>query len=564
MEESRSSAAPGEGVDVVGRHRRLVRRTALISSLTALSRVLGYAREALTAALFGDKSAVYDAFVTAWRVPNLFRRLLGEGAVSTALQTAMTEADADRGEEAGRALLWETLRFASWILVALCALVMGTVALLPDRMPVTGWPWLGHDPAAMRELTVQVTPYVVVICLAGLIGGALAVRGRFVAASAGPGVMNVVAIATLVAIGLHWGWSGPGPDDGPAGRLRQLGMARWFSWGLLASGGAQLLLLLPEMRSSGLLRQAARRAPRGEAWDVLRTSVPLAFGAAVYQINVLVDSFMANDLLATGGASTYYYATRIQQLPLALVATAATSAVFPAMKALAHRREFGELRRLHEQTHLGVAFVALPASAGLFVLAVPVTACLLQRGEFGAEGVERTAAAIRMLCLALVPGGAVGLLTRAYYALGDFATPVRISALALVLNVALNAWFVVGLGLDTGGLALATAVVTWTNVALLLPGLARRIREGAGARVGGLTDFGGRLARMLVASLACGSAAGSLHAALADDPRSVTALGVAIAGGIAVYVGAAQLLGVPEWAAVRDRLARRVGREPRH
>ncbi|NUP96429.1 MAG: hypothetical protein HUU28_09720, partial [Planctomycetaceae bacterium] len=174
--EEGNAAAPA---DVVGRHRKLVARTALISGFTALSRVLGYGREALTAYLFGDKSAVYDAFVTAWRVPNLFRRLLGEGAVSTALQSSMTEADADRGDEAGRALMWETLRLAAWILLALTVVVMAGVALMPDVMPLTGWRWLGEDAAAMRDLTVQVTPYVIVICLAGLAGGALAVRGKF-------------------------------------------------------------------------------------------------------------------------------------------------------------------------------------------------------------------------------------------------------------------------------------------------------------------------------------------------------------------------------------------------
>lgn len=547
--------------DVVGRHRRLFARTALIAALTAVSRVLGYGREALTAALFGDKSAIYDAFVTAWRVPNLFRRLLGEGAVSTSLQSSMTEADADLGDASGRALMWETLRLATWILLALTAVVMGGVALMSDAMPFTGWRWLGEDAPAMRELTVQVTPYVIVICLAGLAGGALAVRGKFAAASAGPGVMNVVAIVTLVLIGLRFGWQGDGPLDGPAGRERHLDMARWFSWGLLASGVAQLAMLVPEMRSARLFERASNLAAyRGRAWDVLRTSVPLALGAAVYQINVLVDSFMANNLLPTGGASTYYFANRIQQLPLALVATSATSAVFPAMKALAHKREFGELRRVHEQTHLAVAFVALPASVGLFVLATPVTAVLLERGEFGPEGVARTADAIRWLCVALVPGGAVGLLSRAYFALGDFKTPVRVAVVSLALNFVLNLLFVVGFGLDTGGLALATAVASWLSVALLIPGLARRIRDDAGVSVPGLAGFGGRIVRMLAASAACGAMAWAVERALAPDPRSIPALAAAISCGITTYVACAAALRLPEWDAVRRRIAARRSR----
>jgi len=551
--------AAAQPVDVVGRHKRLVRRTALIAGLTALSRVLGYGREVLTAMLFGDKSAIYDAFVTAWRVPNLFRRLLGEGAVSTSLQSTMTETDAELGLAAGRALMWETLRLAFWILLAICALVMGGVWLMSDTMPFTGWHWLGQDAAAMRELTLDVTPYVIVICLAGLIGGALAVRGKFTMASAGPGVMNLIAIVTLVIIGARFGWSGLAPEDGVEGRLRHLDMARWFSWGLVFSGLVQLAMLVPEMRSAQLLSRAHDLARhRRDAWIVLKTSLPLALGAAVYQVNVLVDSFMANNMLSTGGASTYYYANRIQQLPLALVATAATSAVFPALKALGHKREFGEMRKLHDQTHLAIAFIGLPASIGLFVLASPVVAVLLQHGEFGPEGVERTASAMRMLCIALLPAGAVGLIGRAYYALGDFKTPVRVSIASLLLNIVLNAVFIVVFDMDTAGLALATAISCWLNVFVLVPGLLRRLQEDAGQAVVGVPDFKSRAVKMLAAAAACGIAAWGVHRLAASSPRSITALGLAIAAGLAAYIGVAQALRLPEWIAVRERVTRRL------
>lgn len=559
MIQSEVAATPQS--DVGGRHKRLVARTVLISFFTAVSRVLGYGREALTAALFGDTSAVYDAFVTAWRVPNLFRRLLGEGAVSTSLVSAMTKEDHERGNDAGRALMWETLRLAAWILFALTVLVMGAVALMPDTMPVTGWRWLGDDAAAMRELTVQVAPYVIAICLAGLAGGALSVRARFTAASAGPGVMNVIAIATLALIGWRFGWEGLAPVDGEAGRERHLDMARWFSWGLLASGVAQLALLVPELRAARLLERVTPSPEvRAKAVDVLKTSLPLALGAAVYQINVLVDSFMANNLLEVGGASTYYYANRIQQLPLALVATAATSAVFPAMQALAQTRSFGELRRLHEQTHLGIAFILLPASVGLFVLATPVTSVLLEHGAFSERGVERTADAIAMLCIALLPGGAVTLITRAYLALGDYRTPVKVAVAMLVLNVLLNLGFVVGLDMDTGGLALATAVVSWVNVGVLIPGLNRRLREQQGGEVAGLPDLGARVLRMVAASAGCGLAAFGVWSALGIGRGSALGLFAAIAAGVTTYVVSAELLGSPEWRVVRGRVADRVRR----
>lgn len=558
-------ASNAPAVDVTGRHKRLVARTALISAFTALSRVLGYAREFLTAVLFGDVSPVYDAFVTAWRVPNLFRRLLGEGAVSMALQTSMTEADADRGDEAGRALMWDTLRLASWLLLGICALVMGTIQLAPDTLslPWNSEPtaWLGEDPAAVRDLTYHVMPYVIVICLAGLIGGALSVRGRFTAASAGPGAMNLVAILTLLAIGAHFGWSGLDPADGALGRERHYEMAKWFSWGLVISGVVQLAMFAPEMRAAGLLRRARSAVNSSTtAWTVLRTSVPLTLGAAVYQINVLVDSFMAQGLLPRGGPTAYYYANRLQQLPMALVAVAATSAVFPALKALAHKRDYAEFKRVHAQTHLAILFVTLPAAAGLLALARPVTSCLLEHGEFGAEGVERTADAVRYLCLALVPASAIGLLSRAYYALGDFSTPVRLSLIALVLNIVFNTLFLTVWEFDTGGLALSTALVSALNLAMLAPGLRRLLAKSGDHGGVGLTDFGQRLARMSGAALVCGAVAWGCYAWIAGAGRSIPGLFVAIGAGLASYCGAAQLLELPEWTSLREKVARRLRR----
>jgi putative peptidoglycan lipid II flippase len=559
--EVSAAAAPEDDVlpaDIVGRHRRLVRRTALISTLTLLSRLLGYGREFLSALLFGHASPIYDAFVTAWRVPNLFRRLLGEGAVSTALQTALTETDGDLGDEAGRVLFWETLRLALWILLGVCALVMGVVGVMGDTMPFTGWHWLGEEPAAVRELTLRVVPYVIFICLAGLCAGALAVRGRFAAASASGGVMNLVAILTLVLVGLRFGWSGPAPEDGWIGRARHMDMARIFSWGLVLSGVAQLLILVPDLLRSGLLggsRKARGRRPRPRfsAAAVLGSSAPLALGAAVYQINVMMDGLMAQGMLESGGPTTYYFANRIQQLPLGLVATAATSAVFPALKALGHRRELRELRSLHDRTHLAIAFVALPATAGIIVLAEPIVATLLQHGEFGAEGVRRTASALRVLALALLPAGAAGLVTRTYYALGDFKAPVRVAAWMLGLNVLLNVAFLAGLGMDVAGLSLSTAIVSWTNLGLLVPGLRRRMPPEGGVPGGPRMSAG--LARMVLTSGLCALAAWGTRAALGGEARSPLPLAIAILAGLGTYVIASQALGVAEWAHVRARLA---------
>jgi putative peptidoglycan lipid II flippase len=552
MEKPAGQAVASAGVDIVGRHQRLVHRTALISVFTALSRLLGYGRELLSAVLFGDSSPIYDAFLTAWRVPNLFRRLMGEGAVATSLQASLTRLDGDHGEAAGRRLFWDVLGLALGILLVLCGTIIAVVLWMPERMPGTGWHWLGPEPAALRELLVRVMPYVVFICLAGLAGGALAVRGRFMGSSAGGAVMNLVAILALVIVGLAYDWSGPGPSDGPEGFERHMDMAKLFSWGLVLSGVAQLVSLVPDLTAAGFFQRTATALQHEwvSARAVLVSSAPLALGAAVYQINVMVDNLMAYYLLPEGGATTYYYATRIQQLPLALVATAATSAVFPALQALGHRRQHTEMRLLHHQTHLAIAFIALPATFALVVLARPICAVLLEHGAFSAAGTARTALGLQVLALSIVPAGAAGLLGRTYFALGDFRTPVRVAMGLLVLNLVFNTFFVLVLDMDIEGLALGTALVSWLNVAVLAPGALRRMPvEGPAPR------FVPRLLRMLVAAALCAAAAWSAHRLVDPDPRSMPALMAGVAAGLAVYTAAAAALGLEEWHAIRDRTA---------
>ncbi|MEM8713012.1 MAG: lipid II flippase MurJ, partial [Planctomycetota bacterium] len=301
-----------------------------------MSRILGLVREVVSSALFGDRSGIYDAFITAWRVPNLFRRFLGEGALSTSFQTALTAVDGDHGDEAGNALFRQTVKMLLGLLVGLCLLLMGLVALAPDRMPLTGWAWLGKDPDAVRELTLRMLPFVVLVCVSALFTGALHVRGRFGAPAIAPAAMNVVWLVVLFAIAARFGWFGSSPrapgELGEAGQLREIAMARWLAGGVLVAGLVQLLVQAPSLRAagfafSGRLRAGERTAPKlpegaPRPLEILKRSAPLALGAAVYQINVMVDGLMAESLLPNGGPTLHYLANRLQQFPLALVAIA--------------------------------------------------------------------------------------------------------------------------------------------------------------------------------------------------------------------------------------------------
>lgn len=563
--EPGSPEAPDPDSPALARHRGLAARAALISFLTLVSRLLGFAREALMAAVFGERSAISDAFLTAWRVPNLFRRLLGEGALATSLQTAMTKADLQRGDAAGRALFRATLRATFLALVAVTLLGALLAWVLPDRMPVTGWAWLGSDPAPVRDLTARVLPYVVLVCLAALCGGALAVRGHFAMPNLAPAAMNLVWIGTLVAIGLHSSWGRPlaTPEET---LQRQWELARWLAWGLLLGGLLQLLLHLPPLWRHGLVGARGGGEPGEDAArreglrEVLWTMLPLVLGGAIYQINVMVDGLMAEGLLRTGGPSALYYANRVQQFPMALVSTAAVNAVFPALNAHGHLGERLRVRGLYDRTQLGMLFLLLPAAAGLFALALPIASVCYEHGNYGADGTARVAEGLRCLAFALVPAGAAALASRVFVAMGDLRTPVRIAGWMVLVNVSLNVLCVVGLGLDVAGMTLATALTTWLNLAWLVRGLRTRL-----ALPPGVPLLGARVARLALAALLCaGTAWGTqrlwtsgMEAAAARG--SIPALMAALAAGGLVYALTTRALGVEEWDEVARRLRRKLG-----
>jgi putative peptidoglycan lipid II flippase len=324
-------------------------------------------------------------------------------------------------------------------------------------------------------------------------------------------------------------------------------MARELAWYLLVAGGLLVLVQLPGLFRTGLCgRSIETPGTSPSALDarvraVWRGALPLAFGAAVYQINVMIGGLMAEGLLADGGPSILYYATRLQQLPLSLVAVAATSAVFPAMAALGQAGQREQLRRLHADTQLAVVYVALPAAVGLFVFAEPVMAVCFEHGAFGAEGVTRGAAALRGLAVAVIPAGAVGLMARCCYAVGDLRTPVRVSVWVLLLGIGLNWLFVPIMNLDVLGIALSSAFGAWLNLALLLPVIQRHL--GTSTR---LRERLWRVARMLLCALTSVGLGFWVWNFVADDRRSALSLTLGIGVAIGLYALLTTLAGLPE------------------
>jgi len=444
------------------------------------------------------------------------------------------------------------------LLVFVTALTMLGAYYLPDTVAIAGIPVLGADASELREMVVRLAPFVILICLTAIAAGGLQVRGHFAAPAFGPVILNVVWIGTLVVVGTAFdGFAGEVLADPAAQRARDMSMVRGLAWGVLFAGVLQLAAQLPALFKHGLLggqraSGAERAVARIGAREVLRRSLPLALGAAVYQVNVMIDGLMAESLLPDGGPTAHYFANRIQQFPMALISVAATSAVFPALAALGKTGDLPGVRRLHDRTQRAVAFIALPASAGLFALALPVMSTLFEHGRFGPEGVVRSAAALRALAFAILPAGAVGLCARTYYSLGDFRRPALVSAAMLVLNVGLNLLFLVVLGRDVEGLAWATVITSWCNLFVLLPGLGARL--GLPAAEPGIWRG---LAGSALAATASGIAAWLTWRGLDASLGTAPATGVAIVCGIAMHALAATLLRLPEAKAIRERLGKR-------
>jgi putative peptidoglycan lipid II flippase len=538
------SEHPGtsQGERVIRRQRGVGKRTIWISILTLVSRVLGMVRESMSALLFGDTSMVYDAFLFAWRIPNLFRRFLGEGALSTSLQASLTKVDAEEGDEAGAVLFRATLGLVAKILLALCLIVVASVWLLPNTFPGTDVQWLGPQGALVREFTMRLMPFVIFVCLTAAIGGALNVRGHYTLPALGPVLLNVLWIACLV--GITWAWQTSETQTLP----ERLPMIRWLSAGVLLAGLAQLLLVVPAIKSCGLwptvtIAPEAQARARSGARGILRRSAPLAFGAAVYQVNVMIDGMMAQSLLQPGGQTVHYLANRVQQFPLALVAVAATTAVFPALAAFGQQRRLADLRALHDKTQRNVLFIAMPAAFGLACLALPVTSLLFEYGAFKAAGVVRTADALRVLAFAILPAGAVGLVARTYYSVGDFKTPVRVSCAMLVANVVMNTLFIRGLHMDANGLALATTLASFGNLFILLPGLQDRVGLPAA-----LPGWFSTLWKTFTAAACCGLIAREVHAVSAPYLPVGFGLALAILTGAGIYWIGCRVLRVEEGA----------------
>jgi putative peptidoglycan lipid II flippase len=416
---------------------RLFRSAGIVSLGTLSSRLLGLIREMMMAWAFGT-SLAGSAFFVAFTIPNLFRRLFGEGALSAAFIPTYVRVRDNESQEAAWSL---TRNVASLLLITLGGLTLLLMIAAGFLMDVPALP--ERVRAVLPTLRIML-PYTICICLAALVMGVLNSHRKYVVSAFTPCLLNLVWIAALIGVN-H------------APHLSPEEKSLWLAWAILLAGGLQFLVQLPSLRKLGYRRSAPVRLDDPKIRRILLLMGPAALGAAVTQINVLLDRFIAL-WVADYGPSALSFSERLIYLPLGLFATALGTILLPEMSGLAREQNAGRLSQIIDQSLRGLSFLMLPAAIGLGLLATPIVELVYARGAFDAESVLMTSRALAFYAPGLVIFSLAKVFVPVFYAHHDTRTPVRIGMFAVIGNLSLNLLFIVILpeGWKHAGLALGT------------------------------------------------------------------------------------------------------------
>jgi putative peptidoglycan lipid II flippase len=439
-------------IKVSSSERQVMGALGSIGVATLASRVLGFARDMIVALAFGA-GPVTDAFFVAFRIPNILRRLLAEGALSTAVIPVFTDYAVTRRRD-------ELVRMLRAVLAA-ALLVLGVTTLLG----VVAAPWVvgviapgfADDPA-QRALAVQLTrvmfPYLLLVGVAAFGMGVLNSQGRFFAAALGPAVLNAGMIATVLAL---------------AGRVEPPVLS--LALGVLVGGVGQMLVQVPSLRRLGLLVSPSNELGHPALGRVARLLLPAVFGLAAVQVMVFVNTLLAS-LLPAGSISFLYYADRVMEFPLGVFGVALASASLPAMSRQAAERDTRAVAGTVNFALRLAAYVSVPATVGLVVLSVPITRLLFERGRFGPSDTTATAVALVWYALGLVGFAGARITAQAFYAVAEPATAVKLGVLAIAVNLVAAVVLMGPMG--HAGLAAASSFGAYVNLGGLLWAARRR------------------------------------------------------------------------------------------
>ena len=499
---------------------------------TLASRVLGFAREILIAAFIGP-GPVLDAFIVAFRLPNMFRRFFAEGAFNAAFVPAFSKRF-EAGEDA-RGYAQQAFNLLAAAVLALVGLGM---VFMPGLVWLTAGGFVGD---ARFDMAVGygyiVFPYILFMSLAALFSGVLNATGRFAAAAAAPVLLNIFACSAM-AIGAYWGGE----------------IIIWLVWTIPVAGVAQLGLVWIAADRAGIRLRPGLPRWNAEMSHLVRVALPAALAMGVTQVNLVVGQYVASDI--EKAASWLFIADRLYQLPLGVVGIAIGIVLLPALsRRLRAGDESGAREALSRAGEFSL-LLAVPSAVAFIAVPLPLVSVLYERGATGAEDVAAIALAIAIYGVGLPAFMLQKVLQPLYFAREDTQTPFRYALIAMVVNAALA----FGLKPYLGWIApaIAASAAGWAMTLLLWAG-SRQMGESARFD----TRFSQRGLRICLASLVMGLGLYLIHsytAALFNLPnwRYLALLGLVLAGG-GIYVAIGQLLGAFHLAELKASLRRNKG-----
>ncbi len=519
----------------------------IVSLCTIGSRVLGLMRDQAMGVLFGA-GPVMDSFTVAFRLPNLARVLLGEGALTTAFLPVFVSELHERGSESAARVTWAVFLSLAAFLCSMIFLFEGAVWSLGWFMP------LSPEATLLRNLSALLMPYVVLICLAAQLGAVLNALGKFVWPALVPSILNLVWLLSLWCLAPLW------QDD--------VNQAYLIGVCVLIGGVLQLLFPLIILYSSGFGFRSDWRLAMGRVWKIATDMLPVIIGMSITQLNAVLDSFIAWGFtqsadqsllmplpgsprypLPEGTATALYLGQRLYQFPLGVFGVALGTVLFPLLTSHAQR---GETDKLRADISLGIRLViaiGLPASVGLILIGHPLATLFFEYGKFNAEDARQTGDMIAAYGSGVWAYCGLLILQRGFYAIGDRLTPMYIGLAAMFANLFLNLTLIWPLG--GRGLALATAIVAACQCAATALVLQRHVGRLHWGEIGQTTLK--TIVATAVMSVICQVLLNLLDSSGLLFGRAIR-LGVPLTAGAIAFLLSARLLGLVEpWLVIAGK-----------
>ena len=432
---------------------QVVKAAGVVGAATLLSRILGFVRDAVIAWFLGAGFSS-DAFIAAFRIPNLLRRLFAEGSLSSAFIPIFTEYMVNQGRAEAFHLARSAFRMVGIILIVI---TVSGVLLTPWIVKIIAPGFSAEKLSLTITLTRIMFPYIFFIGLVALSMGILNVIGHFAAPALAPALLNIAIIGAVFFIS-------------PFVATPVVGLA----FGVFIGGVLQLALQIPVLMRKGFRFWEKSKMIHSGLKRVGALIPPVILGGAVYQINVVVGTLLGS-LLAEGSVTYLYFADRLVQFPLGVFAIATSTAVLPSLSRHAAVGEIVKLKDTFGHALRLVFFITIPALVGLIILREPIVILLFQRGAFDINASQLTAQALLYYCIGLWPFAAVRIVAATFFAMQDTRTPVQIAAISIFANIIMGV--ILMRSLSHGGLALATSLASMLNLGLLV--LALRAKLGA-------------------------------------------------------------------------------------